>query len=140
MDLLLTRKDLCADGIFSDLTDLKGNFLFVTLEHAYSSIPGHFVPKIPDGKYLCVRGQHQLHSMPDPFETFEVTGVPNHVGVLFHVGNYNADSEGCILLGMGLGSKIGGGKMIVNSRVAFAKFMALQAGIDSFTLTVETIS
>jgi hypothetical protein len=140
MDLLLTRKELCVDGVFSELTDMKGNFKFVTLEHAYQSVPGTFFPKLPDGVYICARGQHQLHSMPAPFETFEVTQVPLHVGILFHVGNYNADSEGCILLGVGMGHKLGGGKMIVNSRVAFANFMDLQKELDSFTLTVETVS
>lgn len=125
--MLLSRKMFRDDGVFSVLHDR-----FQTLEHSYN-----LLPKIPNGTYTCVRGMHRLHGMTEDFETFEVTGVEGHSNLLFHVGNYNEDSEGCILVGEQVGQKLNGGKMITNSKVAFKQFMGLQAGVDSFTLVVE---
>jgi hypothetical protein len=75
--------------------------------------------------------------MTEPFDTFEITDVPLHNNILFHPGNYNDDSEGCVLLGKAYGMKLNGGKMIVNSRNAFDHFMYLQEGVDSFVLIVD---
>jgi len=79
---------------------------------------------------------HSLHSHPEPFETFEVTHVPNHTGILFHAGNYNCDSNGCILLGR-VGMDSDQGTMVTNSRDTFTRFMLDLEGVESFPLTVE---
>lgn len=130
MYLKLTRNDFRADGIFSTLTDEQDNVLAVTLEHSFNNLP-----VIPSGIYLCVRGDHYLHGMTTPFSTFEITGVEGHVGLLFHWGNFNKDSEGCVLVGEAIG-KSGGAEMITNSRVTFEKLMTLLTGVDQFILTV----
>jgi hypothetical protein len=140
MNLKLTRFLSGSTGIFGKLLDDRGNPLMVTLEHAYPRVApddrhadGQAVvydPKVPAGTYLCKRGHHQLHS--GPIETFEVTGVPGHQGILFHCGNMQDASEGCVLLGM---QRDAG--MITHSRDAFTKFLGLQEGVDEFTLTVE---
>lgn len=135
MDLYLKRMDFRQDGIFGEIT--SADFTCFTLEHAYSNNGHGFEPKIPIGSYTCVRGTHQLEH-GGPFETFEVTNVPGHPGVLLHVGNYNQDSNGCILLGESVvtGSE-DGIQGITNSRVTFDKFMAIQEGVDSFTIVIE---
>lgn len=135
MNLTLTRQENCDKGIFSVLKDEAGNIIAYTLEHAYDheQPPGdeRWEPKLSDGTYTCVRGRHQLHS--GPIETFEITGVRGHNGVLFHCGNVEADSEGCVLLGE---ERVG--YIVVKSKLAFAKFLDLQAGVDSFQLTVSS--
>ena len=136
MDLVLIRKQYREDGIFSTCCDMDGNQVMVTLEHAYPS-PDGFSPKIPEGSYTCVRGQHRLHGMEEDFTTFEITGVAGHEGLLFHWGNFNQDSEGCILVGEQDFESASGQQMITASRAEFAKFMALQEGLDSFTLVVK---
>lgn len=136
MDLKLTRKEYREDGIIGEITELKsGKHFCVSMEHAYDSKngDGSYAPKLPKGTYRCVRGIHRLHDMK-PFETFEVTEVPGHYGILIHVGNYNKDSEGCILIGYGYG---GDPRVISQSRMTFAKFMNLQLGVKEFTLVVE---
>jgi len=137
MDVKLVRLDYFPDGIFGELQDTSGNKLAVTLEHAYDSGQGNgsYLPKIPKGTYKCVRGDHKLHSTPQPFKTFEITNVPGHTGVLFHWGNFNEDSDGCILLGT---DETHQGKihMITHSKAAFQRFMDLQKNVDTFTLTV----
>lgn len=132
----LERSDFTRSGIFGGL--YKGEQTlpaFYTLEHAYPDIvdPGAWEPKVPTGTYTCVRGTHSLaHS--GPFETFEITGVPGHQGILFHVGNTNDDSEGCVLLGTSRSTLT---PMILESKKAFAAFMELMKGVDSFTLVVQ---
>jgi Family of unknown function (DUF5675) len=130
MTLTLTRKDFRDDGIFSELTDEKGNFVAVTLEHSYDSLP-----KLYDGTFSCIRGVHRLHNNV-PFETFEITGIQGHTGVLFHVGNYNSDSDGCVLVGDDVKDMDNGSRMIAHSMIAFSKFMALLEKVNEFTLVV----
>jgi hypothetical protein len=132
MKMNLVNKFYCERGIFGELFSEDGQHVCYTLQHAYQSGEG-FLPKLPKGEYVCVRGQHQLASMDHPFETFEVTKVPGHSGILFHTGNFNQDSNGCILVGLGTDNQ----SKVLNSKDAFAKFMALQGGIDSFTLCVK---
>jgi hypothetical protein len=136
MDITLTRTQANAAGVFGAFADAIGNPVCVTLEHAYPDGSGGWAAKIPPGTYTCQRGQHQLAGMASPFETFEVTQVPGHSNILIHMGNFDKDSEGCILVGETItGSDAG--EMITNSRATFAAFMAFQDGLDSFTLTVS---
>ena len=123
MDLTLIRNNFTKDGIFGILCD-DTDFLIYTLEHAYN-----LFPKVPNGVYQCLRGQHSLKN--GPIETFELQNVPGHTGILLHPGNYESDSEGCILLGLGIGKNV-----LTSSRQAFNEFMKLQGGADSFVLTV----
>ena len=132
MDLTLTRKLKEEDGIFSILSNESGSVIAMTLEHSYDN-----EPKIPNGTFTCVRGQHLLHGMTEDFTTFEITGVEGHSNLLFHWGNYNKDSEGCVLLGQQTVDDSSGDKMITNSRATFTKFMEIQEGLDSFILIVQ---
>jgi hypothetical protein len=135
MDLTLTRTDFRSDGIFGFLHTDSGFEVARTLEHAYLK-GAEWLPKIPPGRYACVRGPHRLAGMKSDFETFEVKGVTGHWGLLFHWGNFAKDSSGCVLLGRAIG-RLGSVQMITDSRATFAAFMRLQAGVDEFTLTVE---
>ena len=65
-----------------------------------------------------------------------LSDVRGHTNILIHAGNYNNDSEGCILLGDSV-IMSGRGQMITNSKVTFAKFMDLMKDQDSFFLMVQ---
>ena len=136
MDLILQRVACRADGILSQCTDAAGTQVMVTLEHAFEDDAGGYQPKIPPGTYTCVRGPHRLNGMTQSFVTFEVTGVAGHSGLLFHWGNWNEDSDGCILTGEAFANSASG-EMVTNSRETFARFMALQDGVDNFQLEVR---
>lgn len=125
MDLKLVRKEKKDTGIFSEIQDMLGKKFFSTCEHSYDG-----QPKIPNGVFKCVRGDHVLHS--GPINTFEVTGVEGHHGLLFHSGNTEKDSEGCILVGMSREND-----SVISSRTALHEFLVLQNGEDEFQLTVE---
>lgn len=135
MNLLLKRNDFGPAGIFGVLSSVDESFqVALTLEHSYAGKgdPITYIPKLPPGEYLCVKGMHKLANMSQPFETFEVTNVPGHTGILFHVGNYNSDSQGCILLGATRMQYA-----VTMSKHTFDNFMKLQAAVESFILSVE---
>ena len=142
MNLTLTRKARKETGIFGELHTEDGKFVAFTLEHSYfqsqpsmsanGGVIQSWEAKIPLGTYRCLLGDHQLHS-GSKFKTFMVTGVPNHSGILFHIGNYNRDSEGCILLGL---QEIPEG--VGRSGDAFKQFIALQGDRTEFFLNVES--
>jgi hypothetical protein len=132
-DFILTHTRFCSDGIFGELKKFDGTFVAYTLEHSYDN-----KPKLTNGNYTCVRGPHKLHGMTNPFITFEIMGVPDFngvpvTGVLFHWGNYNKDSEGCVLMGASEAPT-----MIGTSVQTWTAFMASMSGIDSFNLTVQS--
>ncbi len=131
MTLRLKRIWFKEEGIFGELTSVTDKHYFYALEHSYNK-----TSKIPNGSYTCKRSMHRLHNMTEDFETFEVLAVPGCTNILFHWGNYNSDSEGCILIGDAM-VKPAGRYMISNSRAAFKQFMLLTSGLDSFILVVE---
>lgn len=132
MDLTLRRASYEKTGIYGQYFDTANNRIAFTLEHAFENSDGSYSPALPPGVYTCVRGIHHLARIPN-IETFEVMNVPGHTGILAaHPGNYNNDSDGCILVGLDLGSD-----MIVKSVLAFANFMAIQDGLNQFKLSVS---
>lgn len=142
MKLILTRLDLKKDGIFSTLVDENKTISFNTLEHSYLTWAQRYSPKIASGTYTCKRGMHRLEHMTSDFETFEILGIPDFMGkdvtkVLFHWGNYNEDSEGCVLLGRRkLFPPDSPKSMITDSRDSFKAFMDMLVGVNEFTLEV----
>jgi len=131
MDMTLKRYAWRPNGVFSNLLLNDDSQFCVTLEHAYLGEDGGVTAKIPSGTYTCKRSMHELHGMTEPFETFQIMDVPGHDNILFHWGNFNKDSEGCVLLGRK--DMI---DMITDSRAMFSSFMKLHEGEDSFALTV----
>lgn len=146
MDIILSRRNFREDGIFGEMTDEKGKFICVTLERAFKIdeqktaddgtefISTTYQPIVPKGVYKCIRYDSPKHG----YQVFLLVDVPGHDHVEIHIGNWNHDSDGCILLGRQYGSRlVPGGMMIVQSSDAFKSFMASQSGIDAFMLTVE---
>lgn len=137
MDMVLRRLSPRQDGILGELqSDDITSFKCATLEHAYTDEQGSWLPKVTEGFYKCVRGLHSLKGSPHPFETFEIVGVSGHKGILFHVGNFNNDSDGCVLLGERIAIPEHGTLMIGDSKKTFERFMLVQQGRETFNLTV----
>ena len=85
---------------------------------------------IPEGNYKCKRVQS-----PKFGNTFEVTNVPHRTHILFHKGNLDDDSHGCILLGEQF-EPLNGSPGILSSKKAFAEFTKLLASEDQFNLVI----
>lgn len=127
MTLYLTRNDFTAVGIFGTIEDDKGKLFLATLEHSFDGKPA-----LSDGTYTCVKGIHRLHNNI-PFVAYEIMNVPGHTGVLVHVGNTNADSSGCVLVGIDREHD-----SIRHSLIAFSKFMGFLNDALNFTLVVKS--
>jgi len=75
-------------------------------------------------------------------DTFEIVregsnGVDGHKYLLFHSGNIEKHSEGCILLGETIG-KLEGVRAVLNSGATFQKFLFYTKDVKSFSLTLKT--
>jgi hypothetical protein len=131
MNLKLIRSHIGPTGVFGTLLKENTELFCYTAEHSYLQNDGTWKPKITKGEYLCIFGHHQLDH--GPVDTFEITGIEGHSGILIHVGNYpQKDSDGCLLIGQ---ENINN-ESITNSRATFEKFLEMQNKV-SFTLTVE---
>lgn len=86
--------------------------------------------RIPAGTYTC-----KPYSGTKYKDVYEVTNVPNRTAILFHWGNTEKDTLGCILLGNKIG-KIGSEPAILESKKCFERFRSL-VGKNSFTLIIE---
>jgi hypothetical protein len=102
----------------------------LTLERAWRD-NAPFSSCIPTGTYQCVR-----HRSPRFGETFLVTDVPGRDNILFHKGNIDDDTAGCILVGEAF-NFVKGEDGITSSEAGFAEFMRLMSNMDTFTLVIE---
>lgn len=137
MNCTLTRIQSGPDGVFGILTnDTDNSQVAVTLEHAFAD-HGTFTPKIPAGVYTC----HLYDSPHFGRKVWMLDNVPGHDHVEIHIGNFNKDSDGCILLGrrMIADPDDAGQSMITSSGNTFNKFMDLQNKVSEFQITVKDV-
>ncbi len=86
---------------------------------------------IPEGSYLCRK--YSSDKYPNVYQVLE---VPNRTHILFHAGNFERDTKGCILLGLGACS-LGDDPMVSNSRLAMAKFRGIMGDDEEFKLVIS---
>jgi hypothetical protein len=85
---------------------------------------------IPSGLYKCKRVDS-----PKFGDTFEVEHVPMRTHILFHKGNLDDDSHGCILIGEQY-EYLKGDPAILASKKGFNEFKAKLSDVDEFTLYI----
>jgi hypothetical protein len=126
-DFELLRVALRPEGVFGVLKH-QGLPFAVTLEHSYEENK----PKIPTGLWRCKRTWFQRGS----YRTYEVMDVPGHSRLLFHRGNLEADTDGCILVAEQFGL-LRGAPGVLSSSNGFAEFMSLVGVREEFWLLVR---
>ncbi len=135
-DIELVRVCVAPEGCFGVLLVDGVPAGPITLERTYPLVEnqprGPQYVKIPTGRYRCMRTTYWRHG----YETYEVTGVPAHDRLLFHVANEELDLDGCIGVGMRFGL-LEGRPAILDSREGFAAFMRLAFGRKDFDLVVR---
>lgn len=127
MTFELKRIAVLNDGAFGVLLS-NGVPFAVTLERTYD--PGNTV-KIGAGFHECTRSRYAKGG----YDTFEIA-VPGHDRILFHKGNVELHSEGCVLVAESfavMGDKPG----VSMSAEGFGEFMKRAGDLDSFTLEVS---
>lgn len=123
----LKRVAILKDGAFGVLMHNAVPFA-VTLERTYD--PGNTV-KIGNGFHECHRSRYAKGG----YDTWEIT-VPGHSRILFHKGNVELHSEGCVLVAESyavFGDKPG----VAMSGQGFEEFMKRTGDVDSFLLEVS---
>jgi hypothetical protein len=133
---VVRRLTQTAVATFGNLEDDEGRVVCCTLEEPWvdansDGISDRSVSCIPAGEYTA----HRRLSPKRNIELFELDEVPGRSNIEIHVGNTTADTEGCILLGSAFGL-VNGQNGITGSKPAFAKFMALVAGVDRIAIAV----
>lgn len=95
---------------------------------------------IPAGNYLCLRCRvspdYDFKDSPNFGDTYQVHNVPGRSQILFHKGNINDDTHGCILVGEQFEPVRGHQDAIKASAEGFAEFLRITAGVDQFTLAI----
>jgi hypothetical protein len=90
-----------------------------------------FISCIPEGNYAVKRTIHPKHG-----ECFQIMDVPGgRTDVLFHVANTVKDIEGCVAVGIIYGI-LAGLTAVLESEVAYKKFMDYLTGVSEFYLTI----
>jgi len=125
-EVIIVRLEETSQGILGVML-IYGQIFCFTLEPDAND-PDRF--SIPAGMYHCRRFRGT--KWPTTFEIL----VPGHTALLFHAGNVEADTEGCILLGETT-SKLTGHRAVLNSGRTFARFMELTQHRSDFDLLVK---
>ena len=127
----LKRVSIIDQGAFGVLIDSHGIPFAVTLERTYKLPDGTQSIKIIPGVYLCTHTMYYKGA----YATFEIN-VEGHERILFHKGNVETDSEGCVLIGEQF-EVLNNVPAILQSGKGFAEFMAKVGDMEEFYLTIE---
>jgi len=126
--LTLKRVSYISDGTFGVLFDGKIPFC-LTLEREWKNNEEN-ISCIPTGIYICKRVDS-----PKFGDTFEVCDVPGRTHILFHKGNIEDDSHGCIITGEEYG-EYKGKVAIKSSGKGFTEFLYRTDGLNELTLKI----
>lgn len=88
-------------------------------------------PIIHNGVYRCIRSFFHRGGYP----TFEIM-VPGHSRVLFHKGNVEDHSEGCIIVAESFG-QLNGKTAVLDSKGGFGELWELTKHLDGFNMVVS---
>ena len=129
---------------------IDGAFQCFTIEDEFREEKVHGETRIPEGIYeLGIRAEGGFHERyKQRFRgvhkgMIEVKDVPNFKYILLHIGNWEHQSEGCLLVGNSAKQNVTGSGMVLESKIAYLRvypiiMRALQKGKKVF-LNIETI-
>ena len=106
----------------------------VTLEDPWKENES-FVSCILAGDYRCVRIKS-----PKFGDVFEIMNVPGRDHILFHWGNREKDTQGCVLIAEKFGRLAGEAAVLTSKNrpgEGFNEFMEKLKGLDEFWISIE---
>lgn len=113
------------DGAYSVLL-WDGRPFAVSVERTFDDN----VTVIENGRYLCKRDYYHKGGYP----TYEII-IPGHDRVLFHKGNFETNSEACVIVAESF-AVIDTQTAVADSKHGFEELMSLAAGLESFGMEV----
>jgi len=129
---LLSRVSYTDSGTFGVLLGDKGIPILLTLENPWLANEP-FISCIPVGLYECKPVDSPKFGL-----TWEVTNVHGRTNILFHRGNTEPDTSGCILVGNRFGD-LNGIPAVLESGQAFRIFEKELLGAASFELAIVDV-
>lgn len=114
------------DGCYSVLL-WDGRPFAVSVERTFEELR----TVLKNGVYRCVRDRYHKGG----YETFEII-VEGHNRVLFHRGNKETDSLGCVIVAESFG-ELAGLTAVIDSMKGFTEFMDLTRGFSEFEMEVS---
>lgn len=127
--ITLIRVSYHHDGTFGVLLDENVPFALTVEREWLNNVRD--ISCIPVGKYICRRVRS-----PKFGDTFEVTDVPDRTHILFHWGNIEDDTEGCIVVAEqfeSLGEKVA----VLSSKKGYSEFKKRTKDVDAFILEIK---
>jgi len=115
-------------GVFGVLVSFLGLPFAVTVERTLDGVE----PVIPAGVYECKKRRYNKGG----YDTFEIAGVVGHDLLLFHKGNKETDSLGCVIVGEKF-EYLDGEPAVLESGHGFDEFWKLYGDRDTFTFEVR---
>lgn len=104
----------------------------VTLEPSWNNNKS-YESCIPAGIYSCKRIISTKFG-----NTFAITNVPDRTNIRFHKGNFQSDTEGCILIAEQF-EQLGDKTAILQSKKGFDEFMDKLIGVNGFSLVIISV-
>ncbi len=131
MKHVLIKRAYSTDKVTLGMVDIEGidHRPIFTLENPWRGNKP-FVSRIPVNKYLCRPFSGRKYK-----NVYQVTDVPGRSYILFHAGNFESNTNGCILLGLSCGLLLGEAA-VLSSRRAMKYFNSL-IGNEDFYLTIK---
>ena len=90
---------------------------------------------IPVGTYKCKPHGWELNSGVKHKRTWEIQDVPGRKDVLLHIGNSHIDTQGCILVGVGI--TLGREEPFLQESTRAVDLLRSIIGENGFTLTIK---
>ena len=126
--LLIRRVANSEDGVFGCIVYENKPFA-LTLELPWKDNRRR-ISCVPSGTYKCKRvDSHRFGN------TFEITNVPGRSHILFHKGNTDSDTAGCVLVGEQFGD-IKGDSGILSSKAGYNEMMGIMKDESGFRLII----
>jgi len=114
------------EGCFSVLL-WDGRPFAVSVERTFSADR----PVITNGVFSCKKSWYNKGQYP----TYEIEG-PGHSRIMFHKGNKDTDSLGCVVVTESFGL-LSGTAAVLDSAHGFAELIQLTHGLESFEMEVS---
>ena len=96
MKQLFLKRTYMTDGVTIGMLMEKDHLYGLTLENPWKDNQKN-ISCIPEGNYVC-----EVRESPKYGLVYHVLGVDGRTHILIHWGNYERNTQGCILLGQGL--------------------------------------
>lgn len=138
IDRFITGKQGTFGALSVEESDGEKTPFAVTLERQWLNNQ-RSISCIPAGNYMCLRcntaPEYNFQNSPKFGDTFVVTDVDGREFILFHTGNLDEDTHGCILVGEQYGS-LHEDTAILSSRQGFGELMSLLKDKNEFELVI----